>query len=183
MSFKLDTASLERDVRAATRKLEGFSNRVRKKTLRTAAREGSREFRDQARRLAPRQNGYLKRSLTNKIKTYPTAVVGMVGQDIRKLKKGATKARKRAKLGGISGRGETVPSHLVERPTKPHRIAGPLVWTNRGRRKAGRQVQFAAVVRHPGTRGNPFLSRAEFRGRRKAQARFRARLVAEVGKL
>ena len=174
--IEIDQVRLRRDLAAATKKLGGLRARIRKKAMRKAVNDGTVILRTEARNLAPKQNGYLKRSLTNKIKTYPDTVVGMVGQDLRKLRRGGTKSKRNNRGGGISGRGDTVPSHLVESKTKSHVISGAILRFQTGRRA----FQFARRVLHPGTSGANFLARAQVRKRAAAQRKFETRLIAEA---
>ena len=68
-------------------------------------------------------NGTLKRSITQKIKQYGGSgvVLSVIGQRVDNGGKGVGSTGKK---GGISGRGDLVPVHLVESRTKPHAIRG-----------------------------------------------------------
>ena len=141
----------------------------------------------EARRAAPRNSGIFKRSLEKKVVLYAggSVVVGIVGQQ----KRAFTKSIKRKGHGGISGRGAVVPIHLVEEPTRPHRIPKEFRATRVKTTKEYRDAQRAAgtwtggvwrrekrspmairlpgggmvmveSINHPGTRGKAFMKQA-----------------------
>lgn len=119
--------------------------------------------------------GIFRRALTIVTRTYSDSgtIVAVIGQ-----KKGGTR-RKAKGGGGISGRGDLIPIHLVEYPTKGHTLerqskARTLQGLKRFLRKHSKQPTAATVVaklpqgfrrlrldrRHPGTRGARFMKRA-----------------------
>ena len=108
---------------SALAKLESLDRRIRSRAVRKAVRAGGAPIVKSARQQAPVGNGTLKRSITQKIKQYGGSgvVLSVIGQRVDNRGKGVGSTGKK---GGISGRGDLVPVHLVESRTKPHAIRG-----------------------------------------------------------
>lgn len=102
------------------RRLEAFPRKVAQKCLRKAVSAGAVPLVRAVKVASPQLTGIFRRSISSKVKAYRggEVVVSIVGQanKIRSAKK------VRAGRGGISGRGDVVPIHLIENPVKPHRI-------------------------------------------------------------
>lgn len=143
------------------RTLDALGKKIRKKVLRKSIRAGGAVALKAEKRMVPKRNRGLQKSLIQKVKTYPNGnVVAMAGQDVSKVTSGKNK-RKRIISGGISGRGDIVPIHLVESPTAAHDIAGnPLVFMASGGMPGASAIAFSRRVRHPGTKGSRFVQRA-----------------------
>lgn len=175
----------------ASKRLRQFDKRVRKSVLAKAARAGGGVFLKAVKAKAPSKNRILKTSFAQKVKRYKNGnVVSVVGQDLGKLRGAKSKKRIRSR-GGISGRGDVVPSHLVELPVRPHRIPGRLdrktgeqvarvgginAWS------AGASVIFTRRINHPGHRGTFFISRASQSAGSPAKKRTETKLILEVAK-
>lgn len=184
----------------ALQNLQQFERRVARKVLQKAVRAGAAPFVASVRKLAPRSNGALRRSLTQKIKTYPQTgtVVAIIGQN----KKSAGRPKKiKGGSGGISGRGDLVPIHLVDQPVRAHsmfalsrsklakvkraRDATKLRqldgknWTATARLPGGwRTLQLKR--QHPGHAGRRFIERAAREAGGSSTAAFTTKLEAEV---
>lgn len=159
------------------RRLEELPKRIEKRCMTKAVRAGAAPLVKAAKANAPRATGLFKRSLDSKIKSYGQGRVtlAIVGQ-----KKTVTQRRKLRKgRGGISGRGDLVPVHFVEEPTRPHRIPkegrGPL----RLKLPSG-QLAVVQSVEHPGTRGQHPIRRAADSAAGTAAQAFADKLSAEV---
>lgn len=169
------------------RRLQDVPDKVRKRILRKAIEAGGAPLVREARKNAPADAGNLKRSMDKKVISYAggKVVVELIGQ--RKHYRAARVIRKGR--GGISRTGAAVPIHLVELPTRPHRIPKEFrkvqvktskeyrdaqrrlgLWSGKQyqleRRKplvlrvpSGRQV-IVDSIDHPGTKGTGFLKRA-----------------------
>lgn len=192
------------------RVLESLPVKIQERCLGKAVNAGAGPYLRAARANAPRQSGLFVRTLALKVKSYARsgAVVALIGQEKTRNFKGlAAKVRARIKAGsvragGISRRGDAVPIHLVESPTKPHRI--PLefrkvrlrITTPAGKRRSvyagversaplrlrlpSGQTVYVDQVQHPGTRGSRFLGRAYEASTPEASARFESKLAEEV---
>ena len=163
-------------IKRTQRALDELETRVRKKVLRKSVRAGGAVILKVERKHVPRMTGLLKRSLAQKVKSYKSGnVIAIVGQ-----KKGAKiTARKKLRkgTGGISGRGDVVPIHLVDQPIQPHEITP----TNARAMRIG-QDQFVGRVRHPGHRGRRFMWRAAGESRGPAISAFRTKTELEVNR-
>ena len=171
--------------------LKTFPNKIQKRALVKAVRAGVRPLLVASRRNAPRRTGIFRASLDTKIKSYRDGVVqvGIVGQKKDKRAERAVNREIRAGRsitgrlgrgrGGISGRGDLVPVHLVENPTKPHSIPkdgkGPIVL----RLPSGARMVVQSV-QHPGTRGSRPIARAADAATGEANSRFAEKLTIEV---
>jgi hypothetical protein len=185
--------------------LEELPRRIQRRAITKAVRAGGNPLLKAARRNAPRKTGIFRRSLTSVIRTYPRtgSVVMIVGQSgASKTNRLREKIRARGShTGGISGRGDVVPSHFLEGDTRAHVITGArqkvrMVTTTAGGRRRARSVAvgeiqgmlswtqggqiFARQVRHPGTRGTRFLARSAAETQSEAREAFAAKLRIEV---
>jgi len=161
------------------RKMQQLPRRVAKRVLAKAVRAEARPFVKAARRLAPKRNRIFYRSLELVIRRYQGAVFAAVGQNTAKV----IRKRRIKHGGGISGRGDVVPLHLVDQPTRPRRIA-PKTRTD-GRRGVLRftvsgSPVFARSVRHPGTRGARFMARAAAAARAEGVSAFASKFATEL---
>lgn len=188
------------------RRLQELPGKIAKRCLSKAARAGGAPLVKAVKRQWPQATGLSKRALTQKVKSYQDGrvVISIVGQqkDVRARKK-LRKGR-----GGISGRGDVVPIHLIENPTKPHRIPKEFrktqLQTTKAHRDAmrsqgrdfrrykierrgplrlrlpGGQVVFVESIQHPGTRGKKILKAAADAGAAEAAQSFAAKLESEV---
>jgi len=158
-------------------RLRSLDRGVRRRVLRKAANAGGTVGVKRIKSLAPKKNRGLSKSITKKVKTYSKTgtVVLIMGQDMKKVGKAGSAAKKSTKGGGISGRGNTVPSHLIENPTRAHDMPGrtrrgvftagdPMEFLNRFWAGGGSPV-FTRSIRHPGTPGQYFIRRASQSGR------------------
>lgn len=166
-------------VDATMKKLDRFSGSVRRKIIRKAVRVGGKVHLDTAKQMAPRgTTGLFRRSMRQVVRSYAKkgVFISIVGQQKDKHfsdKAKAVAARKTGGLsGGISGTGRVVPIHLVDQPTKPHRILSNSASEKPMAFLAGGSVRFARTVDHPGTAGHRFMERAESSSRQRARAAF-----------
>ncbi len=168
--------------------LNELPKRQQKKIIPKAARAGGNPFLKAARANAPGTNKIFKRSLILLVRRYATGAFAIIGQDKGKVTSGAKAARKRTIRGGISGRGDVVPIHLVENPTRAH-----LVQPKNKRTLAfgfdadtGTSI-FARSIRHPGTRGSRFVRKsaqqAQSQAIREFENKLRVETLAEAGRL
>lgn len=157
----------------ANKRLQAFPGKIQKRVIRKAVNAGAQPMLQAVRANTPRRTGITRRGMAVKLKAYRQAMVAIVGQDKRarpKALKGAGSIR-----GGISGRGYPVPIHLLDQPTKPHRIGSRLLrWVS------GSTLLYARSVQHPGTRGQEIMSRAFASSRSAAELAVTAKLTAEV---
>ena len=160
--------------------LNELPKRQQKKILPKAARAGGGPFLKSIRSNAPAMNKTLKRSMIMVIRRYRTGAWAIVGQDKGKTRgKGIGKGIKRG--GGISGRGDLVPIHLVEEPTKAHEVRA-----RRARalafgfdRDTGKS-NFARRIRHSGTRGKHFVRKSARQSQGAAVRAFTDKLRTET---
>ena len=172
--------------------LNTFPKKIQKRALVKAVRAGVRPLLVASRRNAPRLTGIFRASLDTKIKSYRDGVVqvGIVGQKKDRRAERSTNREIRAGRaltgrlgrgrGGISGRGDLVPVHFVENPTKPHQIPkdgrkGMLLL----RLPSGHRMLVDSVS-HPGTKGSRPIARAAEAATGEANARFAEKLTIEV---
>lgn len=160
-------------IELASARLSALLPKTQRKILPKVVRAASRPFLLAARAEAPARNKFLRRSLIVLIRRYLTSVWAIIGQEKGK----AFRKTKRLRTGGISGRGDAVPIHLVEEPTRPHVI----------RKKSGRPIAFDSggrrirrSVRHPGTRGKHFVRSAAASAEKPSLAAFEAKLTEEL---
>jgi hypothetical protein len=192
---------------ATVRALEELPRNIQKLAIGKALRAGTAPTIKAARRLAPRATGLLKRSIVAKFKSYRGGAVQIeiIGQGSE------VKNRKKLKAGrgGISGRGDIVPVHLVEEDTKPHGIPKTVrlkqiktskEWRDAQRAQglaprkyaqirrlykplaiqAGGGVIYRGSARHPGTQGSHFLREASESTMGQTTQRFSEKLKTEV---
>lgn len=190
MSLKID------GVAKAARRVGSFDKKIRTKVMRKAVRAGGAVTLKTAKAKAPRVNRGLSKSLVQKVKTYPNGnVVSIVGQDLGKVKKGGINAKKKKlKGGGISGRGDAVPSHLVENPTQAHLLPGRI---RRGVQRGSHAILnafpggppnakggtvFTRRIKHPGTSGAYFVRKAQASSATPAQRKIETKLIIEAAR-
>jgi len=182
--------------------LRSLPRKVQKRVLQKAVRAGGNPFLKAARSRAPTRNRLLKSSLALVIRTYDATVLAIIGQE--KTKAFFKVKNKRRQAGGISGRGELTPIHLVEEPVKPHDITGTRNTTDvsfkdiRGRARTkkvaiGRILRPLAIataggklfrqrVRHPGHKGRHFIRAAAAQAEQAGLAAFEQKYVEELMK-
>lgn len=166
-------------------RFEFFDRKMRKSIMRKAVRAGGSPFLKTARAKAPVGNSLLKRSLVQLIRVYNGSVWAIIGQEkTRGFNKQKVKIERK---GGLSGRGELTPIHLVEESTQPHTIPGSTRSRMSGKRakatmrlEFGGEVIYRGRVRHPGTRGKHFIRAAATEAEKQSLAGFEAKLVEEV---
>ena len=166
--YKLD------GVKKSQQAFERLDHKVRKGITRKSINASIRPTVKAMRKMAPRQTGLFRRSLTHRVKGYRqgaifVAVAGQRSSGTSKaFDKAADKARSNPNRGGLSGQGKVVPMHLVIGKIKPHEVAhrqrelstftgrdlGSLVFKRYGR------LNFLKAVNHPGHAGLQFMSRA-----------------------
>lgn len=188
-----------------TRRLMDVPEKIRKRILRKAIEAGGNPLVREARKAAPKDAGNLRRSLDKKVLVYSggTVAIAIVGQ-----RKHYNSVRRKRGHGGISRTGAAVPIHLVELPTRPHRI--PKVYkkiqvkTTKEYRDAqrrlgmnfrqyrieaskplvmrlpgGRQV-IVEAINHPGTKGKFVIERTAAAASAAAADRFAAKMAVEM---
>jgi hypothetical protein len=167
----------------AVQVLETLPKKIHKKVLPKAVRAGGTPLLKSARKLAPRANRLLARSLVLVLRRYSGAVVAIIGQEkTKRFDKAKTKIRRR---GGISGRGELTPLHLVEENVSPHAIRPRSARAARSARlvfRVGGKTVYASQVAHPGRRGDHFILRAASSTQRQAVQAFEQKLTTETFK-
>lgn len=149
------------------RKLLSLGDKVAKKVVGKAANAGGRPLLKAVRRSAPRRNGLLAKSLDMKVKRYGAGAAAVVGQIKSDKHRGRVIQRMLKKdvdirSGGISGRGDFVPLHMVENQVKAHGIRprnNQRVYGERGALVFWTGGRFVAVrgVQHPGHPGRQFV--------------------------
>ena len=190
MAGEIVTVKLE-GVAAAISKLRTLPNKIQKRGLVKAVRAGINPLKKASYKNAPRMTGIFRASLDTKIKSFKDGKVqvGLVGQRRERRIDKRTNRHIRAGMklagkfgfgrGGIGGRGDTVPIHLVENPTRPHRIPkegkGPLQL----RLPSGYRLVVESV-NHPGTKGQHPVERAYDSTNAECLQRFSEKLTTEV---
>jgi hypothetical protein len=160
-------------------KFESLASATQRTIMRKAVRAGGGPFLAAVRAKAPVKNRLLKRSLVLLIRAYSGSVWAIIGQE---KSKSFDKARLKIKrLGGISGRGDLVPLHLVEEPTRGHTIQSS------GKRKAlviptGTGGVYRRRFRHPGTFGAHFVRAAAAQADKQSLAAFESKFIEELMK-
>lgn len=138
--------------------LQAVDRKVRRRILRKATTAAAKEVHAEARRLAPKANGFLRTSLKVNVKAGKKAVFAKIGQEKNRQFK-----RKRFKGSNINRRGYAAPIWFIERGTTGHTItpAGKALAWSAGKRKGSKGTMiFARSVRHPGARAQHLLERA-----------------------
>lgn len=175
----MSTAKVE-GIPKTMRRLQRLESKIQRKVLRKAGNAAGTVGTKAIKAKAPKVNRGLSKSITKKVKTYAksSTVVVVMGQDLRKAFSRGSNLKKRLKGGGISGRGDTVPSHLVENPTRAHTLPsrGPIL----NRFFAGRVAVFTQRIVHPGTRGAHFIRKAARSSQRSMARKIRNKLSIEV---
>jgi hypothetical protein len=171
------------------KKLAVLPDKIQKRATVKAIRAGAAPFVKAAKRNAPQSSGLFKRSLTSKIKSYRSGAVtlAIIGQ----LKSGRITATKKLKAGrgGISGRGDLVPIHLIENDVRPHAISATMI---RGKQTGGRwrgalriavppvTLVYRRRVHHPGYTGRHPIGKAAAEAEAPALTAFTEKLRVEV---
>lgn len=134
-------------VQELSRFLRDLPKKTIKKALKSAVNAGAEPIKKAARRLAPKRTGTLKKSITKKVKVYPSGnAVAIIGANRNTVSQGVDLGK-----GGnlkIKQKGRIVPAnyiHLVAYGTAPH--AQPLHW-------------LFAKQGHPGAKANNFMKAA-----------------------
>lgn len=176
VDLRIQTVGIERTLQ----KLSEYPEKVQRRALRLAVSAGGTVLVRAVKANSPRLTGLFRRSIAAKVKSYQggAVVVAIAGQ--------TSQVRSRKKLGpgrgGISGRGEVVPIHFLERDIKPHRIG-----VRRSRALIllidGEVLAFRKSAMHPGHRGYRMVERAAAQAGGEAQARVEEKLREEVEKL
>ncbi len=154
MRMKIEAEGVD----AVLGQLRALDRKVRKKVIRKATSAAAKLIHKEARRLSPRNNGFLRMSLIVVIRSGKSVIFARIGQEKNKKFK-----RKRFKGSNINRRGYAVPLHWIEDGTKSHRIAASgkaLSWTAGKRKGSKGRAVFAKSVRHPGTRPGKLLERS-----------------------
>lgn len=146
-------ASLTGD-RDLARLMQELPRRVIKKGLRAAMSAAATPVAKAMRRDAPQESGTLKKAISKKIKSYPTAVTALVG--VNKDAAGEFRGRRRVPEKYL---------HLILAGTAPHQI---------GRNANG------PAGKHPGTKPNDFRQRAFNETAATAQAIARQKLTESI---
>lgn len=157
---------------ALLKRLDRLKRTARNKVLRPAVNEACNPVLAAARATAPADEGWLRKALAKRVKTYARSgvVVGVVGPRTGYQTTGRGQSKRRGltafgrKLRSKTRRRPSKYAHLVEYGTAPHRIAVP--------RGGG------LVVRHPGSPATRFLRRAWEQSGGRAFALLRARVAA-----
>lgn len=174
-------------VPSTMRILNDLPKKQQKKILPKAARAAGGPFLKSVRANAPSMNKTLKRSMIMLVRRYRTGAWAIIGQQKGKSR-GKDVGRGVKRGGGISGRGDLVPVHLVENPTKAHEVqakrAKALAF---GFDRDTGKSNFARRIRHPGTRGQHFIRKSARQSESAAVRAFtdklRTETLAEAGRL
>lgn len=161
--------------------LRALDRKVKRKIMRKATNAGAKELHKEARRLAPRTNGFLRMSLKVVIKAGKNAVFAKIGQEKNKQFN-----RKRFKGSGLNKRGYAAPIWWIERGTKRHAILASkraLAWTAGKRKGSKGKPIFAKSIKHPGSRAQRLLERAGRMGGPAAARIWMSTVSAEMAKI
>ncbi len=150
--------------------LQATPAKAQKVWLRKSVRAGGGPLLKAVRANVPVKNGGLKRSLRQLVRVYRGTVVAVIGQEKGKAD---TRKRKIKAKGGISGRGDVVPMHLVEQRVKPHKITG--------KREKNSERRIESFTVHKDTRKR--FTRASSEGARKTSIRRAITRKVAVGKV
>ncbi len=179
-------------VEESDRLFRQLNSKLQRKVTRKAINAAARPMVKRVRQLVPKKTGLLKRSITHRVKAYrrggiQVAVIGQRGAGSKSTKAlAAAQGRalmSRGNRGGISGKGKIVPIHLVDQPTKAHRIRPKVASAMAGDvlvfRRYGK-INWESVVNHGGTRGYKFLARAFSGTSRQSLRAFETKFLNEV---
>lgn len=178
-------------------KIQSLAKKIKVRMLRKAVNAGANPSLKRARKLAPKRNRYLVKSLEKKVRQYSegaSAVVGQVrgrGNQDKVVERVSKRKGHNRRSGGISGRGMVVPVHLVDQPVKRHVISpsksarilygkrAVMIWqVNRGRQN----VYSRGKVIHPGHGGRHFMEVAALNTNKEAEATMTRKLAEDVDK-
>lgn len=170
---------------STTAALNSLPKKMAKRAVRKAVNAGGGVFLKGVRRNARRGNGTFRKSLINKVANYPTGSVAVIGQN--RDAKGSAKRSGRSGGGGISGRGDVVPTHFIENPIQSHRIAikkkKVLVFATAGGPAGfGDNTFLGVAVQHPGTKGQFPIRKAAQQSEGEAVRVLTTKLSAETRK-
>lgn len=157
--------------RIVLQSLDNVEKKVRKKLVRKGTVAAAKIVQKEVKRLAPRTNGFLQRS----IKVVTSAKQGIVTSRI-----GQEKGRKfkRKKIGGsaMNKKGYAAPIYWIERGTKAHPIVpdNGKVLAITGKASKGKKagITFTRKARHPGSKAQKILERAEHTKKAACKAAF-----------
>lgn len=190
MSRALNTVRLEWDAvaeRDTLRALRGLSDRFRKAAVRNAVRKGARPMLRAAKRRAPVEYGFTKKSLGTRVKTFRDGnVVAVTGprrgpKFVYSAQRRPIRLKDKSVVSITRYQVKRVPAntaHLVEFGVAPHRL-GEGVRRGRGAALRGRTNEQAGAE-HPGMPARPFLRPAFAESRREAQAIVARELAREA---
>ena len=142
--------------------LHALDRKLKKKILRKATTAAAKELHKESRRLAPRNNGFLRMSLKVVVRMGRKVVFAKIGQEKNKQFK-----RKRFRGSGINRRGYAAPIWWIERGTVRHAMAATgraMAWATGKRKGSKGKMIFAKRVQHPGTRAQRLLERSRNMG-------------------
>jgi len=163
--------------------LNGLERKTQKRILPKAVRAAGAPFLKAARRFCPKGNRLLSRSLALVMRRYSGSVLVVIGQEkTKRFDKAKTKIKRR---GGISGRGELTPLHLVEEDVKPHAVRPRSAKWLRAKRlvfQVGGKTIYTTEVQHPGRRGDHFVRAAAVASEAEGVRQFTDKLATEVMK-
>jgi HK97 gp10 family phage protein len=170
------------DVNRTLEQLRAVDRKVRKKSLRKATTAATKVIHKEARRLAPRANGFFRMSLRTIVRMQKDGnVVGRVGQEKNKQFK-----RKRYKGSNVNKKGYAARIWWLEGGTRRHAInptGKVLAWTSGKRKGSKGQARFARKVMHPGMRGLQVLQKAMRAGGPAAANAFNDTIASELAKI
>lgn len=156
-----------------------FKSAIQRRILRSALTKAARVLAKEAKKLAPKDSGLLKKSIGYVVRTYKdgrlTAVIGprrgfkqMVTRTKRFPVKSGTSAFAASDIQVTEMADPVNYAHLVEYGTEPHSIAGGDDRLNKSG-VAGRQIG----ATHPGAKARPFMRPAYDRKKGEAESVFR----------
>ena len=168
----MDQIKFELDVSKTTGQLQALERRVKKRIVRRATTAATKAVHKEARRIAPRANGFFRMSLRTVVRMQKDgSVLGRIGQQKNKQFK-----RKRYKGSNLNRQGYAARIWWIERGAKRHAITPNsgkyLVWTTGQRKGTKGQARFALKVDHPGMKGKRVLETAGRTSRTTAAAAF-----------
>lgn len=174
-----DYIKIDIDVTKTTTQLRNVDRKVRKKSLRKGVTAATKVLQKEARRLAPRANGFLRMSLRTVVRMQKDgSVVGRVGQEKNKRFN-----RKRYKGSNVNRRGYAARIWWIESGTRSHRIEPSgkvLAWRAGGRKGTKGKAVFSRFARHPGSRARHVLERSARAGKLAAADAFNQAVSLEM---
>ncbi len=178
----MDQVNIELDVAPTVSQLDAVDRKVRKRVLRRAVTAATKVVHKEARRVAPRSNGFFRMSLRTLVRMQKNGtVVGRVGQEKNKRFN-----RKRFKGSNVNRRGYAARVWWIESGTKRHAILPSgrvLAWLTGKRKGRKGQTVFARKVMHPGTRGQAVLEKAAGASTTTAATAFNDAAATELAKV